>query len=62
MCDADLVGADAVVEGGTRAPVVTAGTTVWRVGYGVARAVRASGRTRRYLWLHADHSPIPERT
>ncbi|MFM7225831.1 MAG: tRNA lysidine(34) synthetase TilS [Actinomycetota bacterium] len=61
VCDADRIGADARVEAGTRAPVVTAGTPVWRVGYGVARAVRASSRTRRFLWLHADHAPSPER-
>jgi len=62
VCDADRVAGGATVEAGPRAPVVVAGTPVWRVGYGVARAVRASGRTRRFLWLHADHAPIPERT
>lgn len=62
VCDADRVPGEVAVHDGGRAPVVVAGTPVWRVGYGVARPVRASSRTRRFLWLYADHAPNPERT
>jgi hypothetical protein len=62
VCDADLVPERAVIEALADAsptrraitPVVTAGETVWTVGYRVERRVRVSARTRRYLWLSAE--------
>jgi tRNA(Ile)-lysidine synthase len=54
VCDADLVPACATVETARATPAVVAGSPIWRVGYGIERRVRATSRTRRYLWLSAE--------
>jgi tRNA(Ile)-lysidine synthase len=67
VCDADLVPETVIVTRGPAppgsprwtAPVVTAGGPVWLVGYGIDRRVRATSRTRRFLWLSAEPSMSP---
>ncbi len=54
VCDADLVPARGVVEDAGAAPMVVGEGPIWRVGYRVERRVRATSRTRRYLWLSAE--------
>jgi tRNA(Ile)-lysidine synthase len=54
VCDADLVGDTVELQPGAPLPVVAGESLVWSVGYRVARNVRATARTRRYLWMSAE--------
>ena len=54
VCDADLVAERAELRPGTPLPVVADESVVWSVGYRVARRVRATAVTRRYLWMSAE--------
>jgi tRNA(Ile)-lysidine synthase len=54
VCDADLVPASATIEAAGSSVVVVGRSRIWRVGYRIDRRVRATLRTRRYLWLSAE--------
>ncbi len=64
VCDADLVPGPATIAAAPGAgrtgwfvpPAVLGEGIVWLVGYRVDRRVRASTRTRRYLWMSAEPS------